>query len=64
MSSKFTFNYEYRDFSTGKIDKIVTLESSSVSLSDLLADFRDFLRGCGFQVEEDIVVDYPEESED
>jgi hypothetical protein len=37
-------------------DTSLTMESSASSLSEVLDDFKDFLRGCGFTVNGELVI--------
>lgn len=57
---KYTFIHENK-FNGSKL----TLETEAESLSQILTDFTDFLRGAGFQIEGYLdVVSYDEEPED
>ena len=49
MRFKFTYNTNSTQWNYDK--KTVTVESSSVTLDELLEDFKDFLAGCGYQVQ-------------
>ena len=48
MSDKFTFIYEHTTYEGLK--KIVTHTTEELTLSDVLDDIAEFLKGCGYQV--------------
>lgn len=54
---KFTFTCEYdHPIKKDTVVSKVTLESNREYLPDVLEDVRDFLKGCGFQIDGDIDV--------
>ena len=54
MSHRINFEYEVETYSGSKQKIVYT--TNEVALSDVLENFRDFLRGCGYSVEGDLVV--------
>ena len=42
------FNYQHTDFETDEVSFKCQVETESATLPDILEDFEQFLRGCGF----------------
>ena len=57
---RFTFIHE-AEYDIAKSQARITYETDAVGLNFLLLDFADFLRGCGYSINE--IVDLPEEDE-
>lgn len=53
---KLTFICEHEHPLTKTNVSTITYESKREYLDDILEDFRDFLKGCGFQIDGDITV--------
>jgi hypothetical protein len=50
--NKYTFTHEFESDITGAKMKMI-YESESTTWSDLIAEFTDFLRGCGFKIDDE-----------
>jgi len=51
-TNKYTFTHEFESEITG--DKVkLTYETETTTWSELLHEFRDFLKGCGFILEDE-----------
>ena len=45
---KYTFKAEHKSLHIDQIESTITVESNSDCLDDILQDFDNFLRGCGY----------------
>lgn len=60
MSMKF--ENVYRELYTDKQVSKITYETENVHLDDILEDFQDFLKGCGFHIKGTLQIVEEEES--
>lgn len=53
--SKFKFIQEETDIFTGKVTSTTTKEFNADSLADVFSQFKDFLNGCGYVIQNEII---------
>lgn len=59
------FVFKKKQDESNKFDNTtVIVKSNSESLSDILADFKDFLMGCGYQIKPESELIFTSEEED
>jgi len=60
--AKFTFKYEVNYVDQPKYS--VTMESDAITLTEILTEFEQFLKGCGFVFDGELTINYSGPCED